>query len=205
MNAEQRRSCLRVGCKGLSSASSARFARQIVRVLFLTLAAASLASCTSQPTPTLFVPPSDVPPTPSVAAPASSPSGTPTVTASPTATPVAISPTPCTNDLQFVQDVTVPDGTSVTPGEQVDKQWLVTNAGSCNWDSAYRLKLITGDAMGASTEQGLYPARAGTQATLRIVFTAPMTAGNYSAAWQAFAPDGTAFGQALTMQINVTP
>ncbi len=205
MNAEQRGSCLRVGCKRLSSASSARFAKQIVRVLFLTLAAASLASCASQPTPTLFVPPSGVPPAPSVAAPTGSPPATPTVTASPTATPVAVSPTPCTNDLQFVQDVTVPDGTSVAPGEQVDKQWLVTNAGSCNWDFTYRLKLITGDAMGASTEQDLYPARAGTQATLRIVFTAPPTAGNYSTAWQAFAPDGTAFGQALTMQINVTP
>ena len=127
------------------------------------------------------------------------------MTPAPTPTVIAASPTPCTNDLSFVQDVTVPDGTSVTPGERVDKQWLVTNTGTCNWDASYHLKLITGDPMDAATEQALYPARAGTQATLRLIFTAPQTAGNYASAWQAFAPDGTAFGQAVYMQINVTP
>ncbi len=198
MNADECGYFLWVGNKGVSSASSA-----LVRVLFLS--ALLLASCTPQATPTLFVPPTDLPPTPIVTTPVSSPTAAPTVTASPTPTPVAVSPTPCTNDLQFVQDVTVPDGTSVTPGEQVDKQWLITNAGTCNWDASYRLKLITGDAMSAPTEESLYPARAGTQATVRIIFTAPQAAGNYTSAWQAFAPDGTAFGQALTMQINVTP
>ncbi len=113
--------------------------------------------------------------------------------------------TPCTNDLSFVQDVTVPDGTSVAPGELVDKEWLVTNAGSCDWSAAYRVKNISGDTMSAPAEQALFPARAGTQATLRILFHAPADAGNYSTAWQAFAPDGTAFGEAIYMQINVTP
>ncbi len=200
MNADERGHHVRLLTLVFSSAFSA-----LVRVLLLSFSILLLAACTSQPTPTLFVPPTDVPSTPTVAPLASSATAAPTVTASPTATAVSITPTPCTNDLQFVQDVTVPDGTSVTPGERVDKQWLVTNSGTCNWDSSYRLKLITGDAMGAPAELTLYPARAGTQATLRIVFTAPQTAGNYSTAWQAFAPDGTAFGQALTMQINVTP
>jgi hypothetical protein len=101
--------------------------------------------------------------------------------------------------------VTIPDGTSVTPGEPVDKQWLVTNAGTCDWDAGYRLKLISGDAMSAPGEQALYPARAGTQATLRIAFTAPQDPGNHQGAWQAFAPDGTAFGQAVYVQVNVSP
>ncbi len=172
---------------------------------FLFLLLLSSAACTSQSTPTLFIPPTapDAPPT--VTAQPSPGTPTPPVTPLPTATQVTTTPTPCTNDLRFVQDVTVPDGTSVAPGERVDKQWLVTNAGTCNWDSSYRLKLITGDPMDAPTEQALYPARGGTQATLRIVFTAPQTAGNYASAWQAFAPDGTAFGEALTLQINVTP
>ena len=101
--------------------------------------------------------------------------------------------------------MTIPDGTSVTPGMPVDKQWLVTNAGSCDWSAAYRLKLISGDAMGAPAEQALYPARAGTQATLRVVFAAPQQAGTYQSAWQAFGPDGTAFGEAVYMQITVAP
>ena len=83
----------------------------------------------------------------------------------------------------------------MTPGESIDKEWLVTNSGSCNWDSVIVLKLISGDAMGVPSEQALYPARAGTQATLRIVFTAPQNIGTYQSAWQAFAPDGTAFGR----------
>jgi hypothetical protein len=176
----------------------------LVRVLCLALPALWLVSCTPQATPTVFVPPTGAV-LPKAGPPVASATPSPTATAAPTATPTVVTPTPCTNDLQFVQDVTVPDGTSVTPGERVDKQWLVTNSGTCNWDATYRLKLITGDAMGASTEQTLYPAREGTQATLRIVFIAPDTAGNYRTAWQAFAPDGTAFGQALTMQINVAP
>ena len=101
--------------------------------------------------------------------------------------------------------MTIPDGTTVTPAEPVDKQWLVTNAGTCDWDAGYRLKLISGDAMGAPTEQALYPARAGTQATLRIAFTAPETAGTYQNQWQAVAPDGTTFGESVYMQISVSP
>ncbi|HTP02944.1 MAG TPA: NBR1-Ig-like domain-containing protein [Anaerolineales bacterium] len=172
------------------------------RFILLT-ALLACAACSTQATPTLFVPPTAEPALP--VAPTSAASPVPTATPTATATPLAATPTPCNNDLQFVQDLTIPDGTTVTPGAPVDKQWLVTNTGTCNWDSGYRLKMVSGDALGAPTEQALYPARAGTQPTLRIVFTAPQTAGTYQNAWQAFAPDGTAFGQQVFMQVNVSP
>ena len=57
--------------------------------------------------------------------------------------------------------------------------------------------------MGATTTQALYPARAGAQATLRIVFTAPSDTGTYISTWQAFAPDGEAFGDTIYIQIVV--
>jgi methionine-rich copper-binding protein CopC len=57
--------------------------------------------------------------------------------------------------------------------------------------------------LGAAGEQALYPAHAGTQATLTIKFTAPLDAGTYRTAWQAYNPDGTAFGDAVTMEIIV--
>jgi len=85
----------------------------------------------------------------------------------------------------------------------LEKEWLVTNSGTCHWDSGYRLKLVGGEAMGAPLELALHPARAGTQATVRISFTAPLLAGTYQSAWQAFAPDGTPFGDAIYMTINV--
>jgi len=99
----------------------------------------------------------------------------------------------------------VEDGTVVSPGANIDKQWLVTNSGTCNWDSRYRLKLIGGDALGAATEQALYPARAGTQATLQIIFTAPLEAGTYESAWQAYNPEGEAFGDFVSIKIIVSP
>ena len=115
----------------------------------------------------------------------------------PTSTPV------CTANLAFDSDVTIPDGTVVAPGSLLDKQWLVQNSGDCNWDSSYRLRLISGDALGTSTEQALYPARAGTQATLRILFTAPQDAGEYVSEWQAFDPKGIAFGDSFFIKIQV--
>jgi hypothetical protein len=102
-----------------------------------------------------------------------------------------------------VEDVTVPDGTVVLLGTSVDKQWKVTNSGTCNWDSTYRLKWVGGDPLGAATEQALYPARAGTQAILQIFFTAPNVAGTYGSTWQAFDPSGNAFGDTVYMEIVV--
>ena len=107
------------------------------------------------------------------------------------------------DSLAFVQDVTVPDGTVVLPGESVDKQWLIQNNGSCNWDSRYRLRFVGGLEMGATTEQALYPARSGTQATIRITFTAPSEPGTYNTAWQAFDPFGEPFGDPVFMEIIV--
>ncbi len=101
-----------------------------------------------------------------------------------------------------MNDATVPDGTIISPGASIDKQWIVSNSGSCNWDARYRLKWIGGDTLGAA-EQALFPARAGTQATLRVIFIAPNEIGNYESAWQAYGPDGAAFGDPVYVKIVV--
>jgi hypothetical protein len=104
-----------------------------------------------------------------------------------------------------VQDLSIPDGTVLAPGELIDKRWQVANTGTCHWDARYRLKLVGGDDLGAGDSVPLYPARAGRQATLRILFTAPQSAGTYECRWQAVGPDGIAFGQSFYMQIVVSP
>ena len=91
----------------------------------------------------------------------------------------------------------------MAPGKLLDKQWLVQNNGDCNWDARYRLRLISGDALGASPEQALYPARAGSQANLRILFTAPQEAGDYVSEWQAFDANGIPFGESFFIKIVV--
>ena len=161
-----------------------------------------LNACVPSSTPTFFVPPTELPQV--------NPFTAPVVTAAPTTVPTVLIPTPtstptCTNNLTYIQDLTIPDGTTVSPGQSIDKQWLVSNSGTCNWDARYDIKLISGDAMAAPVEQALYPARAGAQAKLRILFTAPQDVGAYQSAWQAIAPDGTAFGTPVNIQITVGP
>jgi hypothetical protein len=118
--------------------------------------------------------------------------------------PVIFTPTPtCISGLTYVNDVTIPDYSVVAPGISLDKQWLVQNSGTCNWDSRYRLRLINGDGLGASPEQALYPARAGMQIILRMIFVAPLQAGEYVSEWQAFDAQGIPFGKTVFMKIIV--
>jgi len=126
-------------------------------------------------------------------------------TPTPEPTPeVIVLPTPeCSNILTFLEDLSIPDGTVVHPGDLLDKRWLVQNNGSCNWNERYRLKLISGPALGVPEEQALYPARGGTQAIIRILFTAPDQAGLQRSAWQAFSPEGEAFGDPFYIEILI--
>lgn len=114
-----------------------------------------------------------------------------------------VNPTDCSNNLTFVQDLTIPDNMFATFGLALDKQWLVTNSGTCNWNSNYRLKHIGGADLGAPQEVALYPAKAGTQATIEILFTAPFTEGSYESAWQAVDSNGTAFGDPIYIRVAV--
>jgi hypothetical protein len=109
----------------------------------------------------------------------------------------------CTDQLAFVSDVTIPDGTVVEPGSTLDKRWEVENAGTCNWDSGYHLKLVNGDPMGVEEEQTLFPARAGTRPVIRLQFTAPSKPGQYRSAWQAHNAKGEPFGDPFYIQIVV--
>jgi hypothetical protein len=111
----------------------------------------------------------------------------------------------CVNGLTFISDLTIDDDTIVAPGSSLDKQWLVQNSGTCNWDGRYRLRLINDVALGALPEQALFPARAGLQASVRIIFTAPLDAGTYTSEWQAFDSNGIPFGDSFYVKIVVQP
>ncbi len=167
----------------------------ILWVIFL------FSACAPTPSPTPFVPPKAPTATHPVlqgntpVIPTFTPETEPD--ASPTPTP------PCTDGLAYVEDLTIPDGTIVSPEASVDKRWLVQNNGSCNWDERYRFKFVGGVEMGAVIEQALYPARSGAQATMRITFTAPSVPGKYTTAWQAVDPNGETFGDAVFMEIIV--
>ena len=114
----------------------------------------------------------------------------------------ALIPT-CTPDLTFMDDLSIPDGTAAASGEKLDKRWQVENSGSCNWDEQFRIRLVAGSSLGADTEQALYPARSGTQAMIRIQFTAPQDPGTYRSAWQAHTASGEPFGDLFFIEFVV--
>lgn len=162
----------------------------LVSVFFIFL----LAACTSAPSGTPYLPPSPVQ------------NATPPPTATLFHLTVEVPPDfSCTDSLAFVDDLTIPDNTVVAPGTLLDKQWLVRNTGTCNWDSRYRLRFVGGYTLGANEEYALYPARADAQATLRILFTAPTEAGEFVSVWQALDPDGLPFGEAFLIKVIVQP
>ncbi len=152
------------------------------------------SSCGAQSTPV---------PTP-IQLPSPTPIRTPSAQVTPIPLPVIPTSTPsCVNGLTFMSDLTIPDDSVVIAGSTLDKQWLVQNSGSCNWDERYRIRLISGDSLGVPVEQSLYPARAGSQATLQLIFTAPMEVGEYVSEWQAFDFNGIPFGDTFYMKIIV--
>jgi predicted small lipoprotein YifL len=174
----------------------------IVKPLYLLLLiiAFLITGCGRQATPTLYIPPTQIS-TPVYATQVHQSSildpETPTAPPQPTPSP------DCTPGLVFLEDLTIPDGSSVNPGELLDKRWLVENIGSCNWDNKFSLRLIAGPELGAPPENALFPARSGTQVEIRILFTAPQEPATYRSAWQAHDPQGKTFGDPIFIEFVV--
>jgi hypothetical protein len=131
------------------------------------------------------------------------PTPDPRVTPTATVEEVVLSTPECSDRLSYLEDLSIPDGTHVQPGQKLDKQWQVGNSGTCNWTVEYQLHLSAGPDLDTPKEQALFPARSGTQATIRILFTAPKEPGNYRSAWQAYNPQGTAFGDTIFIDFVV--
>jgi hypothetical protein len=132
----------------------------------------------------------------------------PTVEPSLTPLPATAAPLPtkvaeCTDTLSYMEDITIPDGTEVKPGDKLDKRWQIRNNGTCDWDGTYTLKLIAGTGMGGPEVQALYPARAGSAAVIRVELTAPTETGTYRSAWQAYNGSDEPFGDPIYIEVVV--
>ena len=109
----------------------------------------------------------------------------------------------CTPDGRFVADVTMPPGTAVRPGAQMDKVWQVANSGTCAWGTGYELTRVGGTDLGAPESVAVPRTAVGESADLIVAFQAPSAAGTYSTSWQMRTPDGTVFGPILTLSFEV--
>ncbi len=146
------------------------------------------------------------------------PTSTPTTAAlpsdTPTATPTQIPATPtpqstsssiyysCSNSA-FIKDMTIPDGTVLTPGETFTKTWKLENTGSCIWTSNYSLVFVSGTSMGGSDTQIGQTVYVGKRGDISVALTAPEEVGTYTGYWQMADQYGYTFGATVYVQIVV--
>jgi hypothetical protein len=114
----------------------------------------------------------------------------------PTATPTntAIPPSSC-DRVQFVADITVPDGTVMLPGQQFTKTWALKNVGQCTWTTAYQMFFVSGNQMSGPNalvfKDNVPP---GATWKFSVNLTAPLTAGSYRGYWMFKNANGQPFG-----------
>lgn len=113
-------------------------------------------------------------------------------------------PSGACDDAAFVTDVSVPDGTVVKAGQPFTKTWRLSNAGTCTWNTGYRLAFVAGDAMGgASTQLGKDVPPAG-QVDIAVTLTAPNSNGTYKGDWRMQNAGGVTFGSTVYVVVKVT-
>src|SRR5258706_1517983 len=100
-------------------------------------------------------------------------------------------------------DVTIPDGTPMTPGQEFVKTWKIKNTGSCAWGDGYKLIYSYGERMsGQPAPLGTLVAQ-GQEIEVSVSFKAPTKVGEYTSAWQMINPRGITFGKAIFVKIVV--
>jgi Ig-like domain from next to BRCA1 gene len=113
-------------------------------------------------------------------------------------------PTASCYGLVFKSDVTIPDDTNMTPGQQFTKTWLVQNTGSCAWQPGFKWSLVAGNPMGGSTVTLTQAVSPGAQYQVSVPMVAPNTAGESTGTWKMADTNGTFFGEAPWVKVKVT-
>jgi hypothetical protein len=146
------------------------------------------------------------------------PTDTPTATMTPTSTststpaqtdtqvpPTAGSqPTSSCYSLAFVADVTIPDNTTLKPGDKFTKTWRVKNNGTCNWDEGFKFNFVGGEAMGGTSLALTKVITPGAETELSVALTAPSKTGTFRGNWRMTNAAGTYFGDEVYVLIVVS-
>lgn len=145
---------------------------------------------TATPVPTSTVP---------TATPTLTPSATPTATITPKASPTDEF---CDN-AAWVEDVSVQDGTEMSPGQAFEKTWRIQNTGSCTWSEGYRIAFGYGEEMNGQARALSTNVAPGEEVEITVVFSAPLAVGNYQSFWRMVNPADVNFGEWLYVDIVV--
>jgi hypothetical protein len=119
-----------------------------------------------------------------------------------TNTPIATATSNC-NIAQFVTDVTIPDGTILTPNQAFTKTWRFKNVGTCTWTPSYAVVFSSGSSMNGPATQALTGnVNPGQTVDISVSLTAPGSAGDYTGYWRLRDGSGVLFNQ-FYVQIKV--
>lgn len=148
------------------------------------------------------------------------PTNTPLITNTPEGMP---SPTPLNvgggsvgggeayDDAVYVADVTIPDGSAISPGATFVKTWRVRNTGVSTWTANYRVvygwasdnwKDIKGKPPAPSRIGTSVPP--GEEVEVSVTLKAPVESGYFQAVFRLQNDRGYNFGEWLTVVIKVT-
>ena len=118
--------------------------------------------------------------------------------------PIPPAPTPPTTDsATFLSDVTLPDGSVVSPGQALVKTWRVRNSGTSTWDG-YKLIFLQGDQMGGTSPVNIPTTSPNQEVNISVSLRAPTATGNKVGYWQIVNRDGVHVpGGRLWVNINV--
>ena len=101
----------------------------------------------------------------------------------------------CTNSIEFVQDLNIPDDTAFTPGAEFTKRWELRNNGDCIWTTQYSVAFVGGDQMSAASNITFTkPIAPGQPIEIAVDMVAPDTPGTYRGNWQIADEAGEPFG-----------
>ncbi|KAI8070342.1 hypothetical protein BC940DRAFT_295862 [Gongronella butleri] len=108
---------------------------------------------------------------------------------------------------RFVQDVNVPDGSHMTPGQQFIKIWKLKNDGDAEWPQGTTLVFHGGDIprpfRPMTTNSGAVPScQPGDEVQVAIELLAPHMPGRHVSYYRLMAPNGKRFGDQLWCDIT---
>ena len=130
--------------------------------------------------------------------PAATPVPVMTAVPGPTATPAG-----CYDGMAYVQDVQVPDGTEMKPGQEFDKVWRIRNTGTCAWNNNYQLVFVQGDRMNGNSTPVTEKVNPGNVYDMTVKLKAPNSPGRYTGIWQMVNLKGIPFGERIWVKITV--
>ena len=111
---------------------------------------------------------------------------------------------PTSDNASFVTDVTIPDGTTLNPGQTFTKTWRMKNTGTTTWGSGYSWAFTSGDQMSAPSSVSVSSTSPNNTADISVNMVAPTTAGSYTGNWRMKNSQGQLFGDEVWVKINVS-